>query len=417
MTAVPLIIAAHGTRDEAGAKAANDLVDRVWRRLGEVPVAVGFVELTPPKIDEAIVSVLDVADPVGVVVPLMVGDGGHVRDDIPEAIEAAKAAVPGARIAYGDYLGHDDRLVGALVERTRTALGDWTGDDVAVIVVGRGTLTPSANADHARLARLVGEHVGVRTEVGFIQVVPPDLSTALQRAADSGARRLVVVPNFLFPGRLRTWLHEQSAAWADGRDAEVRCAEVIGDCDELASVVIDRYRAAALQVTEAPGSDAYLTGLLLAGRPVLVVGGGRVNARRVPRLLQAGAQVSLVAPDATPDLEALAEAGARTGSGSLIWHRREFRASDIGDGAEAPWFVLAASDDPAVNAQVAELAEAAHTFCVRADDAERGSAFTPSVQQVGDYTVALLGSGTPATTKRARQAITKLLAAQIVADA
>jgi uroporphyrin-III C-methyltransferase/precorrin-2 dehydrogenase/sirohydrochlorin ferrochelatase len=127
----------------------------------------------------------------------------------------------------------------------------------------------------------------------------------------------------------------------------------------------------------------YLAGLVLAGRKVVVVGGGHVAQRRVPTFLAAGAEVTLVSPEVTPALEGLA--------GELTLLLRDFTETDV-DGA---WYVVAVTDDPAVNARVAAAAEARHTFCVRADDALGGSAWTPAVGHHGSVTVGVLGNREP----------------------
>lgn len=127
----------------------------------------------------------------------------------------------------------------------------------------------------------------------------------------------------------------------------------------------------------------YLAGLVLAGRKVVVVGGGHVAQRRVPTFLAAGAEVTLVSPEVTPALEGLA--------GELTLHLREFTETDL-DGA---WYVVAVTDDPDVNARVAAAAESRHTFCVRADDALGGSAWTPAVGHHGSVTVGVLGNREP----------------------
>ncbi len=412
MKNIPLVIAAHGTRIQEGVDAAHELVELVRSKLPGTRIEAGFVEITPPTIDEALVELLGATgeqDPRAVVVPLLLGDGGHYRRDIPEAIDEAIGQVPTAEVAYASYLGHDPRLVDVLVRRAQDALGSWKGDDVAVVVLGRGTLVPEANGDHCRLTRLVAEQIGERCEPAFIQVVQPDLTRALQQLFDSGARRIVVVPNFLFPGRLRNWMQEQTEAWARGKQVSVRCGDVIGACDELADVVIDRYRETALQYAAAEGSPAYLTGLILDGREVLVVGGGSTNTRRVPELLRAGASVTLVAPEVTPALAQLAV------DGRITWHQRSWSLADLPTGENAPWLVLVATDSPEVNAAVAQCAESAHVFCVRADDRTVSSAWTPAVNRVGDYTMALLGSGTPKVTKRARRAMAKAVAHELVA--
>ena len=127
----------------------------------------------------------------------------------------------------------------------------------------------------------------------------------------------------------------------------------------------------------------YLAGLVLTGRRVVVVGGGHVAQRRVPALIATGADVVVVSPEVTPALEGL--------SGELTLVLRDFTESDL-DGA---WYVVAATDDPEVNARVATAAESRHTFCVRADDALGGTAWTPAVGHHGSVTVGVLGNREP----------------------
>jgi uroporphyrin-III C-methyltransferase/precorrin-2 dehydrogenase/sirohydrochlorin ferrochelatase len=128
-------------------------------------------------------------------------------------------------------------------------------------------------------------------------------------------------------------------------------------------------------------AEPYPAGLRLAGRRVVVVGGGQVAQRRLPGLLAAHADVVLVAPDVTPAVEAMA---ARR---ELRWVRRRYQHDDL-DGA---WYVLAVTDDPVVNAAVTNEAERRRVFCVRADDASAATAWTPAVGRHAGITVAVLG--------------------------
>lgn len=129
----------------------------------------------------------------------------------------------------------------------------------------------------------------------------------------------------------------------------------------------------------------YPSGLRLDGRRVLVVGGGHVAQRRVPHLIAAGAHVEVVAPEVTPAIEGL------VGSGEVTWHARQFREDDLDDA----WYAVAATDDTAVNDRVGAAAEGRRVFCVRADDATRGTAWTPAVGRHDGLTVAVLGSREP----------------------
>ncbi|WP_030155362.1 uroporphyrinogen-III C-methyltransferase [Glycomyces sp. NRRL B-16210] len=147
--------------------------------------------------------------------------------------------------------------------------------------------------------------------------------------------------------------------------------------------------------------SVYEVGLRLRGKTVLVVGGGSIAGRRVPRLLAAGARVRLVAPEATTTLSDLAAAG------ELHWDRRGWRP---GDGDEA-WFVLAATDDPAVNAAVAAEAEARRTWCVRSDDAEASDAWTLARTEFDGIGVAVSASGDPRRAAAVRDAVAAALRA------
>ncbi|CAA9353796.1 MAG: Precorrin-2 oxidase @ Sirohydrochlorin ferrochelatase activity of CysG / Uroporphyrinogen-III methyltransferase [uncultured Nocardioidaceae bacterium] len=148
-------------------------------------------------------------------------------------------------------------------------------------------------------------------------------------------------------------------------------------------------------MTGAQQARPYPVGLLLEGRDVVVVGGGTVGQRRVAGLLAAGARVRLVSPQVGPALEGSALAG------EIDWVRRRYRAGDL-DGA---WYAVAATDDPAVNAEVVASAEAARIFCVRADDATRGSAWTPAVGRHDEVTVAVLSNRDPQRSARVRDSI------------
>jgi|GEM_PF-40037 siroheme synthase, N-terminal domain len=397
--AVSLVIAGHGTRVNAGAAAAADLVTHVRRLLPGVRVEAGFVELTEPSIDAALDDVLAESGRA-VVVPLMIGSGGHVRDDIPSAIELSRARHREAKVAYTRHLGAPAPLLAAVRERIDAARGDWASADTDVVLVGRGCSIAEANADHVRLSRLIFETGGYRQVApAFIQVTRPALPEALAQAAASGSRRIVVMPHFLFTGRLDQWVHQQTADFAAAHpEVEVRVASVIGACAQLAEVVVQRYREGVLKLRAEAGSSAYLSGLLLTGRRVVAVGGGCVNRRRVPKLLAAGAEVTVVAPELHPALAALAEAG------TIRWRERTFQDCDL-DGA---WYVLAATDDPATNAQVAAAAEARHTFCVRADRADQGSAWTPATATIDGLSVAVLAGGDPRRSRAVRDQLVSL---------
>ncbi|MGP4044432.1 uroporphyrinogen-III C-methyltransferase [Streptomyces sp. 2A115] len=127
-------------------------------------------------------------------------------------------------------------------------------------------------------------------------------------------------------------------------------------------------------------NPAYPVGLRLTGRRVVVLGGGQVAQRRLPALIAAGADILLVSPTATPSVEAMADAG------ELTWTRRPYETGDL---AEA-WYALIATSDAEANARASAEAEANRVWCVRSDDADAATAWTPATGHSEGVTVAVL---------------------------
>jgi uroporphyrin-III C-methyltransferase/precorrin-2 dehydrogenase/sirohydrochlorin ferrochelatase len=129
----------------------------------------------------------------------------------------------------------------------------------------------------------------------------------------------------------------------------------------------------------------------LTGRRAVVVGGGAVAVRRIGGLLEAGALVTVVAPDVEASILEL----------DLVVERREFAPADL-DGA---WLALACTNEASVNATVAIAAESRGIWCIRADDAGRSRAWRPATTQVDDVTIAVSAGGDPSRAVGVRDAI------------
>ncbi len=148
--------------------------------------------------------------------------------------------------------------------------------------------------------------------------------------------------------------------------------------------------------------NAYLVGLRLAGKKVVVVGGGTVAQRRLPLLVASGADVHVITIDATPAVEAIE---------GITLTMRPFREGDL----EGAWYVIAATDDPAVNAAIVEEAERRHVFCVRADVAIEGTAVTPATFDYEGLSVGVLAGGEHRRSAAIRSAIHEALQQGLIA--
>jgi precorrin-2 dehydrogenase/sirohydrochlorin ferrochelatase len=115
----------------------------------------------------------------------------------------------------------------------------------------------------------------------------------------------------------------------------------------------------------------------------VVVGGGRVAERKVGPLLEAGAEVLVVAPRATASIR------RRAAAGLIRWRRGAYRPADL-RGAR---FVLAATADPSVNRDVARAAGRARAFVAAVDDPALCTLFMPAILRRGDLIVAVSTGG------------------------
>lgn len=247
----PLLVVGHGTRYEAGAEAFRRFVAALGERLGAegIDVAGGFIELSPPALTEAVGDLVGRGHLHVAAVPLMLAAAGHGKGDIPGAMMREQVRFPGLTYRYGRPLGPHPILLTILEDLVDAALQGEDREGTAVVLVGRGSTDPDANAEVAKVARLLLE--GRRyadVETSFISLAWPTLPDSLERVRRLGARRVVVAPYLLFPGVLPDRVTAQAQAWsAQNPSVDVRVAGLLGDgpgVDALAALVVERYHEA-----------------------------------------------------------------------------------------------------------------------------------------------------------------------------
>jgi uroporphyrin-III C-methyltransferase/precorrin-2 dehydrogenase/sirohydrochlorin ferrochelatase len=147
--------------------------------------------------------------------------------------------------------------------------------------------------------------------------------------------------------------------------------------------------------------SAYLVGLRLAGKKVVVVGGGTVAQRRLPLLIASGADVHVISRTVTRAVEAM---------NGITLSVRDYGDGDL-DGA---WYAIAATDDAQVNAAVVDEADRRRIFCVRADIAVEGTAVTPATFSYAGLSVGVLAGGEHRRSAAIRSAIREALQKGII---
>lgn len=185
-----LVIAAHGTRSQAGLATVEEIADRVRIRRPGISVRVGYLDVAVPTLAETLARVQGPA----CVVPLLLGHGYHASVDIPTVVSTRPSA---AATAVTPVLGADPRLVDALVDRL-TEVRTLTPDDT-VILAAAGSRDPRSAGATESLARLLARRIDVPVDVAYAAARSPRAAEAVDAVRSSG-RRPVLATLLLAPG-------------------------------------------------------------------------------------------------------------------------------------------------------------------------------------------------------------------------
>ncbi|BCM66756.1 MULTISPECIES: sirohydrochlorin chelatase [Streptomyces] len=224
-----LVLVAHGSRDPRALTTVRALMDRVRALRPGLPVRLGHIELTAPLLPDTLAAL---GDTPAVLVPLLLGRGYHVRQDIPEMA----AAAPGST-RTAPPLGPHPLLAEALHARLTEAgwpagLDDTARRSTAVVLAAAGSRDPDSAADTRRTARLLSARLGVPVVPAYASAAAPTVPTALRALAARGRHRVAVASYFTAPGRFATQCAAQ-APWI--------ASAPLGAHDAMAHLVLRRY--------------------------------------------------------------------------------------------------------------------------------------------------------------------------------
>jgi sirohydrochlorin ferrochelatase len=227
-----LVLTAHGSADPRSAANARAVARRVARLRSGLDVRVAFCEHNSP----GLVDVLNGCAGEGVdavVTPLLLADAYHARVDIPGQIVDCGDR---DRVLQADVLGEDDRLVSVLRQRVAESGASRLDDRLGVLVVAIGSSDPAANARTAEVApKLAAGTRWAAVATAFATRPEPPLAEAVDRLRQRGARRVVIAPWFLAPGRIPDRVDRFA------RDAAIKTAAPLGSHRLVAETVLDRF--------------------------------------------------------------------------------------------------------------------------------------------------------------------------------
>jgi sirohydrochlorin cobaltochelatase len=207
-----ILIVGHGSREDSGNQEIREFTEQWRARRPDWRIELCFIEFAPPEMNAALLSAARSSRRV-LVVPLILNAAGHVKMEIPEAIEQARLSCPQTEILLAPHLTACDPILAILKRRLRKAMNALDMPDpttTGVVVLGRGSSDRGANGEMAKMARWLleeGDHELV--DLAFTGITWPRLEKVVQRHVLLGMRQVVVLPYYLYTGTLMQRIHRQ----------------------------------------------------------------------------------------------------------------------------------------------------------------------------------------------------------------
>ena len=247
MSKIGIMICGHGSRAKSAEEEFGLLAKGVRARFPNTPVEHGFLEYSAPNIHMGLNRLVEAGVTEIVAVPGMLFAATHAKNDIPSVLTTFQEKTPGITVKYGRELGLHPQMIAAFEARILQALGKHhvhVGDlyDTMLVVVGRGTSDTMANAEAARLTRIVTENMGFGwAETVYSGVTYPSVGRGLEMAVKLGFKKIVVAPYFLFTGKLidRIYAYVDRVAQANP-DVALLKAGYLKDQDHVIDTFLER---------------------------------------------------------------------------------------------------------------------------------------------------------------------------------
>src|SRR3954467_15933957 len=215
MSEPAVLLCGHGSRDPEAIAEFEQASSALRARLAGRAFATGYLEFARPTIGEALAGLRQGGAPRILAVPGMLFAASHVKNDLPWEMNSFMAAHPGTEVRLGGDPRIAPKLLEAASDRIAAVAPAEGRSESLLVVVGRGTNDPDANANIAKVARMLWEGLGFGwAEAACSGVAHPRGGAALDRASLLGFRRIVVFPYFLFTGVLVKRIYAETDAAA-----------------------------------------------------------------------------------------------------------------------------------------------------------------------------------------------------------
>lgn len=241
----PLLAIGHGSRNAQGRQTFLDFVATYQKLDPSRPVIPCFLELTEPTIQQGVEACVAQGYEQITALPILLFAARHNKFDVTNELDRSRLPYPQLSFNYGRHFGITPKIIELWrdrleeLDRPEHNPHNIPRSDTVLLFVGRGSSDPDANGDVYKLARIIWEGSGYKTvETCFIGITHPRLESGFRRAYLYQAKRVIVLPYFLFTGTLMEKIYNITAQQEELHpEIDFACLPEMGIAPQLMSVL------------------------------------------------------------------------------------------------------------------------------------------------------------------------------------
>lgn len=240
-----ILFVGHGSQDPEGNEEVRHFINEIKLSFdSNLLIETCFLEFEKPTVTEGIEACIRKGATQVFIIPIMLLQAGHSKIHIPACIDEAKEKYPDVQFTYGRPIGIHEAALEICIDRLKELGLDLnkSNHDTAIVLLGRGGSDPDANSDLYKIARLLWEKLHFKlVEPAFMGVTTPLIDEAVERCVLLGAKKVVILPYFLFTGILIKRLEKMISGFEQKYpNCEFALAGYFGFHNKLQQIIIDR---------------------------------------------------------------------------------------------------------------------------------------------------------------------------------
>ncbi|RHW39451.1 sirohydrochlorin cobaltochelatase [Lysinibacillus yapensis] len=240
-----VLFVGHGSRLERGNEEVREFIKRMKKLLGaSILVETCFLEFASPNIEEGIEICVEKGAQEIHVIPIILLHAGHSKLHIPAEIEHAREHFPDVYFTYGQTIGIHDEIFEILKTRLMEVGIDPEAryEETAILLIARGSSDSGAKDDFYSISRLLWEKLNIQwVESAFMGVTTPTVEEGIERCINLGAKRIIMLPYFLFTGILMERMNQMREKFAElNPQVEIEIASYFGYHEKLQHILVER---------------------------------------------------------------------------------------------------------------------------------------------------------------------------------